>query len=97
MRDLRALIAQRAKMGKRERKPRTGSRRSCTATTSCRPKVSTSTPADVRNWWLLLPVTPMEKVRVQCDLDTLAFAKGQVAQLSRPLPNAPPMTSGCLY
>ena len=39
--------------------------------------------ADVRNWWLLLPVTPTEKVRVQCDLDTLAFAKGQVAQLEQ--------------
>jgi transposase len=33
--------------------------------------------ADVRNWWLLLPVSAAEKIRIQSDLDTLFFALGQ--------------------
>jgi transposase len=31
-----------------------------------------------REWWLSLPVTPLERVRIQCDLDTLAFAQAQL-------------------
>jgi transposase len=30
-----------------------------------------------REWWLSLDVTPLEIVRITCDLDTLAFAAGQ--------------------
>jgi transposase len=32
---------------------------------------------DVRNWWLLLPVSAAEKIRIQSDLDTLFFAQNQ--------------------
>lgn len=32
---------------------------------------------DVRTWWLLLPVSPAEKLRLQSDLDTLFFAQRQ--------------------
>jgi transposase len=31
-----------------------------------------------RDWWLALPVTPLERVRIQSDLDTLAFAQVQL-------------------
>jgi transposase len=31
-----------------------------------------------RDWWLALPVTPLERVRIQSDLDTLAFAQTQL-------------------
>lgn len=34
--------------------------------------------ADKRDWWLTLPVSPLERVRIQCDLDTLAFAQSQL-------------------
>jgi hypothetical protein len=50
---------------------------------------------DVRAWWLLLPLTPLEKVRVQCDLDTLAFAKGQVTRLEQAIAEQAATTSAC--
>lgn len=31
-----------------------------------------------RDWWLGLPVSPLEQVRIQCDLDTLVFAQSQL-------------------
>lgn len=34
-----------------------------------------------RDWWLGLPVSPTEHVRLQSDLDTLAFAQSQLAVL----------------
>jgi len=36
---------------------------------------------DRRNWWLALPLSPIEKVRVFSDLETLAFARSQVDNL----------------
>lgn len=36
---------------------------------------------DQRNWWLNLPISATEKVRVLCDLDTLAFARKQINAL----------------
>jgi transposase len=35
--------------------------------------------ADRHDWWLGLDVTPVERVRIQSDLDTLAFAQSQIA------------------
>jgi transposase len=32
-------------------------------------------------WWLALPVSAIERVRIQCDWDTLAFARRQIAAL----------------
>lgn len=37
--------------------------------------------AEQRSWWLGLSVSPVEKVRILSDLDTLAFARQQVANL----------------
>ena len=34
-----------------------------------------------RDWWLGLPLSASEKVRILCDLDTLAFARQQIAIL----------------
>jgi transposase len=34
-----------------------------------------------RDWWLALPVSPLERVRIQGDLDTLDFAQDQIAHL----------------
>ena len=34
-----------------------------------------------RHWWLSLPVHPLERVRIHTDLQTLAFAQHQVAEL----------------
>jgi len=34
-----------------------------------------------RSWWLSLPLSASEKVRATCDLDTLAFARQQIAAL----------------
>jgi transposase len=35
---------------------------------------------ECQSWWLGLPVPPIERVRIQCDLETLAFAQAQVAE-----------------
>jgi transposase len=36
---------------------------------------------DKRDWWLALPVSALERVRIQCDLDTLAFAQSQLKRI----------------
>jgi len=36
-------------------------------------------------WWLSLPVSSLEKVRIQSDLDTLAFARQQIENLEQAL------------
>jgi transposase len=36
-------------------------------------------------WWLARPVAPLEKVRIQSDLDTLAFAQVQITNLEAAL------------
>lgn len=41
--------------------------------------------ADHHDWWLGLDVTPLERVRIQSDLDTLAFARSQVSLLEETL------------
>jgi transposase len=38
-----------------------------------------------RQWWLDLPISPLEHVRVQCDLNTLAFAQAQIDALEEAL------------
>ena len=38
---------------------------------------------ELANWWLLLPVTPLEKLRIQSDLATLAFSKQQSGLLTQ--------------
>lgn len=36
---------------------------------------------DTRDWWLALDLSPIELLRIQSDLDTLAFAQAQIARL----------------
>jgi transposase len=36
-------------------------------------------------WWLQLPVTPLERVRIQSDLETLTFAQSQITLLEEAL------------
>jgi transposase len=36
---------------------------------------------DERDWWLELPLKPMERIRVQSDLDLLDFAQKQIGQI----------------
>lgn len=38
-----------------------------------------------RDWWRSLPVSPAERSRITCDLDTLTFAQGQIATLEESL------------
>jgi transposase len=83
LRDLRALIAQRTKMSKLATQAKNRLQALLQRYHILPPEGLDLYAADVRSWWLLLPVTAMEKVRLQCDLDTLAFAKGQVTQLEQ--------------
>jgi transposase len=39
--------------------------------------------AERQAWWLALPVTPLERVRIQSDLATLTFAQAQIALLDQ--------------
>jgi len=41
-----------------------------------------------RHWWLSLPVHPLERSRIQTDLDTLLFAQRQIAALEQSLATA---------
>ena len=35
----------------------------------------------MHEWWLDLEVSALERARIQCDLDTLVFARGQIEHL----------------
>ena len=35
----------------------------------------------MHQWWLDLEVSALERARIQCDLDTLVFAQGQIEHL----------------
>lgn len=83
VRELRALIAQRTKMSKLVTQAKNRLQSLLHRYHILPPEGLELYAPDVRAWWLLLPLTPLEKVRVQCDLDTLAFAKDQVARLEQ--------------
>jgi transposase len=40
-----------------------------------------------REWWLSLEISDLERVRVLCDLDTLRFARAQIARLEDAMKN----------
>jgi transposase len=44
--------------------------------------------SEQRAWWLNLEVTPVERARIHSDLETLAFARSQIAQLEGSLAEA---------
>jgi transposase len=80
VRDHRALVAQRTKMTRLSTQAKNRLHAVLHRHHLPRTEGALFTPAK-RDWWLGLPVSPLERVRIQCDLDTLAFAKSQLALL----------------
>ena len=84
VRDHRALLAQRSKMVRL----RTQAKNRLHAVLHRHhilPREGELFSPDARVWWLDLPITPLEQVRVQSDLDTLAFAQSQIDRLKKTL------------
>jgi transposase len=84
VRDLRALLAQRAKTVRLATQAK--NRLHAALHRYHLPPVEGDlfSPAH-RDWWLALPVSALERVRIANDLDTLAFARTQIAALERAL------------
>jgi transposase len=85
VRELRALVAQRLKMVRLA----TQAKNRLQSTLHCRhippPEGRPPFHPDQRGWWEELPLSKIEKIRVQSDLETLGFAEGQVEQLEASL------------
>jgi transposase len=84
VRDLRALIAQRNKITSLETQSKNRLHATLHRYHLALPEASPFA-AEQRKWWLNLPVSPLEKVRLLSDLDTLVFAQQQVAILEQSL------------
>jgi transposase len=84
VRELRALIAQRTKMTRlaTQAKNRLHSvlQRHHLTLPDGDPFI-----ADRRSWWLDLPISELEMINLQCDLDTLNFAQKQIELLGSAL------------
>lgn len=78
VRDQRALVASRAKMVRLATQAKNRLHAVLHRHHFLPPQGEPFAPAQ-RPWWLSLPVTPIERVRIQSDLDTLAFADSQLA------------------
>lgn len=87
VRELRALLAQRTKMVRLSTQARNRLHavlhRHHLGLPDGSPFVETA-----RDWWLSLPVHPLERARIQTDLDTLLFAQRQIAALEACLATA---------
>lgn len=84
VRDRRALIAQRSKMTRLSTQAKNRLHAVLHRHRVLPPEGSLFDPAQ-RAWWLNLPVSLLERMRIACDLDTLAFAQGQIASLNESL------------
>jgi transposase len=84
VRDLRALIAQRAKTVRLSTQAK-NRLHAVLHRHHLPPAAGDLFAPERREWWLALPVSAMERVRVQNDLDTLAFAQAQIAALEETL------------
>ena len=84
VRELRALIAQRTKMTRLSTQARNRLHALLHRHHITSPNGNPFL-AKRRNWWLDLPVSKLEKVNMQSDLDTLDFAGKQVDQLTAAL------------
>ena len=84
VRELRALIAQRSKMTRLSTQAKN---RLHSLLHRRHIPLPEGNPflADRRDWWLNLPVSNLEKINLQSDLDTLEFAQNQAAFLSAAL------------
>jgi transposase len=80
VRDRRAIVAQRQKMTRLSTQAK-NRLHSLLHRHHLQPPEGNLFHADQRNWWLSLPVSPLEKVRLYSDLETLAFAQRQADNL----------------
>jgi transposase len=84
VRDHRALVAQRTKMARLSTQAK--NRLHAVLHRHHLPPIEGELfTLDQREWWLGLPVSSLERVRIQCDLDTLEFARSQLALLEEAL------------
>jgi transposase len=84
VRQKRALIAQRAKMTRLATQAK--NRLHAILHSRCiKPLIDNPFAPAQREWWLKLPLSPLELTVVRCDLDTLAFAEQQIAALEEAL------------
>jgi transposase len=84
VRDHRALVAHRAKMVRLSTQAKNRLHAVLHRHHLPPPEGGLFTP-DQHDWWFSLDVTPAERVRIQSNLDTLAFAQSQVALLEETL------------
>jgi len=80
VRDLRALVAQRNKMTRFSTQAKNRLHSTLHRHHLPLPEGDPFLP-ERRSWWLSLPLTSLEHSRLLCDLDTLLFARLQIAQL----------------
>lgn len=80
VRDRRALLSQRSKMTRLSTQAK-----NCLHAALHRhhwlPPAGDLFHPERRSWWLSLPLNPLERIRMACDLDTLLFARQQIEQL----------------
>lgn len=84
VRDQRALVAQRSKMTRLATQARNRLHAVLHRHHLPLPEGSLFAP-EQHDWWLALPVSTLEKVRIQSDLDTLVFAQQQIDALENAL------------
>ncbi|MBU0495551.1 MAG: IS110 family transposase [Chloroflexi bacterium] len=84
IRDLRALVSQRTKMVRLATQAKNRLHAALHRHHLATPEGDLFA-ADQRDWWLKLDLGLAEDARIQCDLDTLAFAQAQTAQLAETL------------
>lgn len=80
-RDLRALVAQRSKMVRLSTQAKNRLHALLHRRRLGLPEQGGLFAPENRAWWLALPVSPLEQVRLQSDLQTLDFAQAQIATL----------------
>jgi len=83
VRERRALVAQRAKMVRLVNQAKNRLHSTLHRHHLALPGEGNPFAPPLRNWWLSLPVSVLEKVNILSDLDTLAFAQQQVANLEQ--------------
>jgi transposase len=85
VRDLRALIAQRTKMTRLSTQAKNRLHSLLQRHHILPPDQGDLFHPSLRSWWIALKLSPAEKATSLCDLDTLAFAHQQIAQLETTL------------
>jgi transposase len=80
VRDQRALVAQRTKMVRLSTQAK-NRLHAVLHRHHLLPPAGKLFEPDMHEWWLELEVSALERARIQCDLDTLVFAQGQIEHL----------------